>query len=141
MRRYIGIFFTLRGPVFSWDSPIFAYLTSFYRINDARHLWSNLQKCEFSFWEKEYDCNKCQTTLNFFFSRFWVFFDAFSSFLNELMLRAICYSIKKFECNYCKKNFDFFFFSIFWFFLIFFAFDLYFKVKMYIFDGLLNFIT
>ena len=97
MRRYIGIFFTLRGPVFSWDSPIFAYLTSFYIINDARHLWSNLQKCEFSFWEKEYDCNKCKTTFKFFFSRFWVFFDAFSSFLNELMLRAICYSI-------CKKN-------------------------------------
>ena len=89
MRRYIGIFFTLRGPVFSWDSPIFAYLTSFYRINDARHLWSNLQKCEFSFWEKEYDCNKCKTTFKFFFSRFWVFFDAFLSFFNELMLRIL----------------------------------------------------
>ena len=80
MRRYIGIFFTLRGPVFSWDSPIFAYLTSFYIINDARHLWSNLQKCEFSFWEKEYDCNKCKTTFKKFFHDYGCFLMPFRHF-------------------------------------------------------------
>ena len=42
MRIYIWISFNIRGPMCSWDTHIFAYLTSFYSINVARHLWFNL---------------------------------------------------------------------------------------------------
>ena len=47
-------------------------------------------KTEKKFCEKQFDCNNCKTTFKFiFFQRFWVFFDAFLSFFNELMLRIL----------------------------------------------------
>ena len=113
----LGFFFTLRGPVFSWDSPIFAYLTSFYRINDARHLWSNLQKCEFSFWEKEYDCNKCKTTFKNFFHDYGCFLMPFRHFwMNWCCAPSVIQYAKK-KLNVHVVNLWFFFqhFLIFFF--------------------------
>ena len=40
---FIWIFVNIWGPMCSWETPFFAYLTSFYWIDDARHLWSIFQ--------------------------------------------------------------------------------------------------
>ena len=44
VRIYIWIFVNIGDPMCSWETPFFAYLTSFYWIDVARHLWSVLQK-------------------------------------------------------------------------------------------------
>ena len=41
VRIQIWIFANIRGPMCYWETPFFAYLTSFYWINVARHLLSN----------------------------------------------------------------------------------------------------
>ena len=58
----------------SWKTHIFAYHTSFYWNNVARHLWTNLQTCKLFGGEKEYECIKCKGTFKKFFQHFWLLY-------------------------------------------------------------------
>ena len=67
-------FLSIRGPMCSWETHIFAYHTSFYWNNVLRHLWSNLQTCKLFWGEKEYECIKCKGTFKHFLKHFWLLY-------------------------------------------------------------------
>ena len=96
--------------MYSWETLHFAYLTSFFQINVARHLWSNLQKCKVFFGGKEFDCIECKAI----FKNLNGLNDL--SGLNNLSGLNDLYSLIS------SKN-------------------LYLKVEMYVYDGLLLFIA
>ena len=55
LRIYIWIFSNIRGPVCSWETPFFAYLTSFYWINVMCHLRFNFQNISDYFFSQYFD--------------------------------------------------------------------------------------
>ena len=126
--------------MWSWETHILAYFTSFYWSNVARHLWSNLQTYKKYFWEKEFECTKCKATFKIFFQHFWLLY----AFL--VRMTACTLHMKSFsginnlnglnDLNSLNNLSDFNDLNS-----LISSKTLYFKVKMYIFDGLLNFIT
>ena len=140
MRIYIWIFLNIRGPMCSWETHIFTYLTSFYWNNVARHLWSNLQTCKLFFWKKSLNVSnvmllsKKKINIFGFFMPFWwewqlelyilSYFPGIKNLngLKDLSSLNNLSDLNDLNSHISSKN-------------------LYFKVKIYIFDGLLNFIT
>ena len=62
--------FGLNGVLELWDVEIFDTTTSFYWINDACHLWSNLQTSKFWGVKKEFECTECKAIFKNFFCTF-----------------------------------------------------------------------
>ena len=58
----------------SWETPFFAYVTSFYWINVALYLWSNKLTCKVFLGEKQFECIECKATFKFFFQHLWLLY-------------------------------------------------------------------
>jgi hypothetical protein len=124
-----------------WETHIFACLSSFYSNNVARHLWSNLQTCKLFFGGKKSLNVSNVKLLSKIFSTFLASICLFGendslhytyqvispgiknlNSLNDLNSLNNLSVLNDLNSLISSKN-------------------LYFKVKMYMFDGLLNFMT